>query len=107
QIFSATHEPTVWRTIPVLKYLQEVLQNMANSSKFSHFSMAIEAGVANLSKWYGKTDDTDVYFICLALDPNYKVTYAKDKWAPHFFNMGMQSRKRVVCHLSSCTSIVY
>ncbi|KAG1906385.1 uncharacterized protein F5891DRAFT_1244701 [Suillus fuscotomentosus] len=98
QSFSATREPTVWRTIPVLEYLQEMLQNMANSSKFSRLSTAIEAGVANLSKWYGKTDDTDVYFICLALDPNYKVAYAKDKWAPHFFEMGMHSLGRVVLH---------
>jgi hypothetical protein len=67
QSFSATREPTVWRTIPVLEYLQETLQNMANSSKFSRFSTAIEAGVSNLSKWYDKTDDTDVYFICLGM----------------------------------------
>ncbi|KAG1852964.1 hypothetical protein C8R48DRAFT_676025 [Suillus tomentosus] len=89
QSFSPTHEPTVWRTIPVLEYLQETLQNMADSTKFSHFSTAIEAGVSNLSKWYGKTDDMDMYFICLALDPNYKVAYAKDKWAHCFFETGM------------------
>jgi hypothetical protein len=67
QSFSATREPTVWRTIPVLEYLQETLQNMAGSSKFSSLSTAIEAGIENLRKWYGKTDDTDVYFICLGM----------------------------------------
>jgi hypothetical protein len=88
---------------------------MANTSKFARFSTAIEAGVANLRKWYSKTDDTDVYFICLgmyfvsilmplnvidlvgvALDPNYKVAYAKDKWAPPFFKQGMQCLERTV-----------
>jgi hypothetical protein len=67
QSFSATCEPTVWQTILVLEYLQETLQNMANSSKFSCFLTAIEAGISNLSKWYGKTDDMDVYFICLGM----------------------------------------
>jgi hypothetical protein len=50
-------------------------------------------------------DDTDVFDV--ALDPNYKVAYAKDKWAPHFFETGMHSLGRVVCRLSSRTSIVY
>lgn len=67
QSFSATREPTVWRTIPVLECLQETLQNMAGASKFNRFSTAIEAGVINLRKWYGKTDDTDAYFICLGM----------------------------------------
>jgi hypothetical protein len=88
---------------------------MANTSKFAHFSMAIEAGVTNLHKWYGKTDDTDVYFICLGmylisilmplnitdlvgvvLDPNYKVMYTKDKWTTHFFKQGMQCLESMV-----------
>ncbi|KAG2102329.1 hypothetical protein BD769DRAFT_1367557 [Suillus cothurnatus] len=76
QSFSVTCEPTVWQTIPVLEYLQETLQNMAGSSKFSSFLTAIEAGIENLCKWYGKTDDTNV-------------AYAKDKWDPHYFDEGM------------------
>jgi hypothetical protein len=119
QSFSATCEPTIWRTIPVLKCLQDTLQNMANTSKFAHFSTAIEAGVTNLHKWYSKTDDIDVYFICLgmylisilmplnvtdlvgvALEPNYKVTYAKDKWTAHFFKQGMQCLESMVRHSS-------
>lgn len=99
----------------MLECLQDTLHNMANTSKFARFSTAIEAGVTNLRKWYSKTDDTDVYFICLgmylvsilmplnvidlvgvALDPNYKVAYAKDKWTAHFFKQGMQCLESTV-----------
>lgn len=38
---------------------------MAAHPKFTELSAAIEAGLQNLDKWYRKTDDTDVYFICL------------------------------------------
>ncbi|KAG0694567.1 hypothetical protein DFH29DRAFT_1006219 [Suillus ampliporus] len=62
QTFSATWEPTVWHTIPVLEYLQETWESMAGTSKFDSL----------LHPSY-------VYFICLALDPNYKVAYARAK----------------------------
>lgn len=65
QSFSATREPTVWRAIPVLEFLQQTWQNMAGSSKFADFATAIDCGIDNLRKWYHKIDETDVYFICL------------------------------------------
>lgn len=116
QSFSATREPTVWRVIPVLEYLQQTWQNMADSSKFDAFSTAINCGLDNIRKWYHKIDETDVYFICLgtcciydndllsnvlfyyvllALDPNYKVAYAKGKWEPRDFHEGMKCLQKV------------
>ncbi|KAG1827950.1 ribonuclease H-like domain-containing protein [Suillus subalutaceus] len=95
QSFSATREPTVWRAIPVLEYLQQTWQNMAGSSKFDDFSSAINSGLDNIRKWYHKIDETDVYFVCLVLDPNYKVAYAKGKWEPHDFDEGMRSLRKV------------
>lgn len=38
---------------------------MAASEKFESMAPSITAGLANIYKWYGKTDDTDVYFINL------------------------------------------
>jgi len=67
QSFSATREPTVWCTIPVLEYLQETWQNMAVSPRFDGVELAIDAGLNNLRKWYRKTDDTNAYFICLGM----------------------------------------
>lgn len=65
QSFSSSQDPTVWRTIPVLEYLQENWGNMAKHSRFSEISHAIRSGLENLGKWYRKTNDTDAYFICL------------------------------------------
>jgi len=67
QTLSATSEPTVWRTIPILEFLQERWGDMAASPKFMDISSSITAGLENLRKWYGKTDDTDAYFICLGM----------------------------------------
>lgn len=55
----------VWCAIPVLEFLQEAWKNMVAHPKFTDISDAINAGLENLSKWYWKIDDMNVYFICL------------------------------------------
>jgi hypothetical protein len=65
QTFSSSRNPTVWRTIPVLEYLQQQWESMECLTKFEAVAPALSAGLENLSKWYRKTDDTDAYFICL------------------------------------------
>ncbi|KAF8804094.1 hypothetical protein BYT27DRAFT_7108250, partial [Phlegmacium glaucopus] len=52
----------------LLELMREVLQ------------LAIEKGLAKLNKWYKAIDETDVYFICLALDPRFKLAYVKCNW---------------------------
>ena len=65
QSFSKSKEPTIWRTIPVLEFLQERWETTANNSKFQELRDAIHGGLTNVCKWYHKIDDTNVYFICL------------------------------------------
>lgn len=65
QSFLSSTHPTVWRTIPVLEFLHQSWTNMAANKKFVHIADALDAGLKNLDKWTQKTDDTDVYFICL------------------------------------------
>jgi len=65
QSFLESWESTVWRTIPVLEFLQEIWGTTVNNPDFYKLADAIESGLANLCKWYHKTDDTDMYFICL------------------------------------------
>jgi len=65
QSFSSSRDPTVWRTIPILEYLQESWESKARLPKFKEIEPAIRAGLDNLGKWYCKTDETDMYFICL------------------------------------------
>jgi hypothetical protein len=97
----------------VLEFLQEAWTNMADHPKFADISDAINAGLENLNKWYRKIDDTDVYFICLgrrliccqlmrwtenfaALDPKWKLAYAREKWDKHYFNAGVKRLEKVV-----------
>jgi hypothetical protein len=48
QAFSATLEPTVWRTIPILEFLQEQWGDMAALPKFADLLPSISAGLNNL-----------------------------------------------------------
>ena len=65
QTFSSAREPTVWRTIPVLEFLLQSWENMADLPKFSEVEHAIRKGLENIDKWYRKVNDTDAFFICL------------------------------------------
>ena len=67
QTFSSSREPTVWRTIPVLEFLLQSWENMADLPKFAEVEHAIHKGLENTIKWYRKVDDTDAYFICLGM----------------------------------------
>ncbi|KAG1812884.1 uncharacterized protein BJ212DRAFT_1207387, partial [Suillus subaureus] len=66
------------------------LELMHNVLQFADFSTSIDSGINNLCKWYHKIDETNVYFICLMLDPNYKIAYVKSKWEPCDFDKGMR-----------------
>ncbi|KAG1793722.1 uncharacterized protein HD556DRAFT_1308549 [Suillus plorans] len=61
---------------------------MADDENFSSVADALQAGLENLGKWSRKTDETDVYSICLALDPNYKLEYARAQWDADAFDEG-------------------
>jgi hypothetical protein len=80
---------------------------MANHSKFSEISDAISIGIENLNKWYRKIDDTDVYFICLALDPKWKLAYAREKWERCHFSAGVKQLEKVVryTHYDTCLTL--
>jgi hypothetical protein len=116
QSFSSAKFPTVWRTLPLLEFLQQSWRNMAAIDRFSDMKDSISCGLENLEKWYRKTNDTDVYFICLgttasfsfinfdlislrALDPNYKTEYAEHQWDREPFINGMDKLKAKVSFL--------
>jgi len=114
QTFSSSRDPTVWRTIPVLEFLLQSWENMADLPKFSEVEYAIRKGLGNIDKWYRKVNDTDAYFICLgtlvfppgycsflylslqALDPTIKTAYAEEKWQVEFYEAGLRRLEEVV-----------
>jgi hypothetical protein len=40
-------------------------QEMANDDQYAPIADAIKQGLKNVDKYYKKTSDSDVYFICL------------------------------------------
>ncbi|KAG1843079.1 ribonuclease H-like domain-containing protein [Suillus tomentosus] len=80
QTFSSTKHPTAWQTIPTLECLADRWQEMANNIQYAPITNAIKQGLKNVNKYYKKTSDLDVYFICLVLDPNYKLAYVEEWW---------------------------
>ncbi|KAF8867523.1 hypothetical protein BD779DRAFT_1464288, partial [Infundibulicybe gibba] len=76
-----------WETLELIK---EVLQ-------FEKVKDGIDAGLEKLRKWYMATDETDVYFICLALDPSIKLEYVKQHWGKTYYNAGLKAFESVVC----------
>ncbi|KAG1843931.1 hypothetical protein DFJ58DRAFT_844168 [Suillus subalutaceus] len=95
-------QPKEWEK---LELMHDVLQSLSISKKLGKtwlilqssmiFSTAIKSGLDNICKWYHKINETDVYFICLALNPNYKVAYVKGKWEPRDFDEGMKCLQKV------------
>ncbi|KAK7025717.1 HAT family dimerization domain-containing protein [Favolaschia claudopus] len=96
QSFSSSRYPTVWRTLPLLEALAETWRNMAATDRFADMQDSIYAGLENIENWYGKTNDTDVYFICLALDPNIKTAYTQESWNSEAYEEGLAKLESVV-----------
>ncbi|KAG2069785.1 hypothetical protein BDR04DRAFT_1156286 [Suillus decipiens] len=77
QLFSLVAYPTAWQTIPTLECLASVWGMIAGNPEYAIIVDAITKGLKNVEKYYQKASDLDVYFICLVLDPNYKLAYVK------------------------------
>ncbi|KAG1875359.1 hypothetical protein C8R48DRAFT_592907, partial [Suillus tomentosus] len=73
------------------------LELMRDILQFNGVANAIHLGLENIHKWYHKTDDTDMYFVYyIALNPNYKLAYGKDKWDTQYFEDGMAHLENLV-----------
>src|SRR6266481_6929929 len=63
--FTSEHHPSVGFAILFLEFLQTRWEELLDDEEFAPVHHGIEAGLKNLSKWYCKLDEMDVYFICL------------------------------------------
>lgn len=98
QSFSHATRPTVYRAFPVIESMQQKWERMAKNSKYAQIVPALEAGLANLRKWYRTLDDSSIYFICLILDPRVKMAYFQTHWEEEYLEAGTQSLKKTVSH---------
>ena len=85
------------RTLPTLELMQEKWEALLESPKHQPVHEGIERGLDNLHKWYRKTDDTDIYFIALVLDPGIKLEYFNTHWEKDYLKKGIQNLEQVVC----------
>ncbi|KAI0706219.1 hypothetical protein BC835DRAFT_1260465, partial [Cytidiella melzeri] len=58
-------------------------------AKFAPVKDALEAGLAKLQKWHCAMGCSNIYFICLVLDPKIKTAYTSNKWDPDQHAKGM------------------
>jgi hypothetical protein len=73
---------------------------MANSAEYSPIADAIQKGLKNVAKYYEKTNDSDIYFVCLVLDPNYKLAYVESRWSAAKVTSGRDRLQALVSFIS-------
>ncbi|KAG6905961.1 hypothetical protein DXG01_016674 [Tephrocybe rancida] len=55
----------VLEVLPILEHLIKQWDNFVRLAKFEKIAHAIQKGLEKIQKWYNKTDDSNMYFICL------------------------------------------
>ncbi|KAG1901095.1 ribonuclease H-like domain-containing protein [Suillus fuscotomentosus] len=80
QSFSSAKHPTAWCTIPTLECLADRWRSMAADVQYTPIADAIQQGLKNIDKYFKKSSESNVYFICLVLNPNYKLAYIEGRW---------------------------
>ncbi|KAF8812653.1 hypothetical protein BYT27DRAFT_7207508 [Phlegmacium glaucopus] len=68
---------------------------MYDTPKFLPVADALKCGLEKLWKWYKTIDESDTYFICLALDPSIKLEYCMDKWDKSYYDAGYSALEHV------------
>ncbi|KAF8833160.1 hypothetical protein BDN67DRAFT_917507, partial [Paxillus ammoniavirescens] len=56
----------------------------------------LRKGLQKLCKYYTLIDQSNVYFIALALDPNWKLEYTSMKWDFEYYQMGLDALQNAV-----------
>ena len=59
----AHKEPMCYKVFPLLERLQTQWETLRADDDYEPVYEALNAGLANMQKWYQKTDDTSIYFI--------------------------------------------
>jgi hypothetical protein len=96
QSFSHATRPTAYRAFPVLESMQHKWERMVKNPKYEQIAPALKTGLENLCKWYRALDDTNIYFICLVLDPRLKMAYFQTHWEEKYLDDGKESLEKVV-----------
>ncbi|KAG2739633.1 hypothetical protein P692DRAFT_20755144, partial [Suillus brevipes Sb2] len=86
-----------WKMIRLVHdCLANTWQTMAGNPEYAPIKAAIKKGLNNVEKYYQKANDSDIYFICLVLDPNYKLAYVESRWTEAKVTSGRARLQAVV-----------
>ena len=96
QSFSHATRPTAYRAFPVIESMQQKWERMVKNPRYQRIALALQAGLDNLCKWYRALDDSNLYFICLVLDPRLKMAYFERHWEVKYLDAGKESLKKTV-----------
>ena len=79
--------------------MQQKWERMSKSTKYEQIAPALKSGLENLCKWYQALDNSNIYFICLILDPHVKMAYFGTHWEDRYLEDGKESLEKMVCQL--------
>jgi hypothetical protein len=60
-----------------MELIQDKWENMLHNFDYENLKGAITAGLENIRKWYWRMDDTNVYIMCMALNPVIKLVFMR------------------------------
>jgi hypothetical protein len=60
----AKKTPTCHKVFLLLEKLQSTWEHLSVKPEYDPVKDALEASLKNMEKWYRKTDDTSIYFVC-------------------------------------------
>ena len=112
-VTSTEKVPTCYKVFPLLKMLQGKWKELLENERYSPVHGALEAGLANMAKWYRKATDTSIYFIShgdnlallirplltlvlVVLDPTWKLSYVQVAWDAEDFDENMVRLRDIV-----------
>ncbi|KAJ6488391.1 hypothetical protein DFH09DRAFT_1291360 [Mycena vulgaris] len=80
------------------EYLIKRWETKSTQPRYLEISSALDEGVKSLQKCFHRVDTTsNLYFICLVLDPNVKDRYFHACWEDEQYKKGMKALEKTIC----------
>ncbi|KAG1724900.1 uncharacterized protein EDB91DRAFT_1255039 [Suillus paluster] len=80
EAFLAEYYPTIWRILPLYEDFIAQWQIFSEDPGMAVLRHAIQAGIANLEKYYNKTDNSPAHIVSMYLNPCIKDEYFNVAW---------------------------
>ncbi|KIL66524.1 hypothetical protein M378DRAFT_75115 [Amanita muscaria Koide BX008] len=78
---------------------------MTLDPEYAPVSAALKKGLEKINKWHQVVETTNMYFICLALDPCVKLEYCRNQWDSGKFSKGERAFQNVFDIYAGCYQV--